>query len=229
MYVIMLICYNYYIIARMIISFLNQKGGVGKTTISINVATYLALQKYKVLLIDADPQNSSLDWAATRTKENLLTVVGITKPIIHKEVSKLTNNYDHIIIDGPPRIYDVAKSAIVSSDVVIIPVQPSPYDIWAANEIVNLIKEVSQPLDGIKTIQSSFLINRKIYNTAIGRDVEQALQHYDINIFQTHLCQRVIYAETAAIGSTVIEESKKDNLAAQEVIKLTNEILSKYN
>ena len=113
----------------MIISFLNQKGGVGKTTLSINVATCLALKKHRVLLIDADPQNSSLDWAATRKKETLFTVVSITKPIIHKEVAKLIKNYDYIIIDGPPRIYDVAKSAIVSSDVVIMPVQPSPYDI----------------------------------------------------------------------------------------------------
>src|SRR4051812_36108401 len=117
----------------MILSFLNQKGGVGKTTLSINVATCLAIKKNKVLLIDADLQNSSLDWATIRKKESLFTVVGITKPIIHKEIPKLIKNYDHIIIDGPPRIYDVARSAIVASDVVIMPVQPSPYDIWAAN------------------------------------------------------------------------------------------------
>ena len=213
----------------MILSFLNQKGGVGKTTLAINVATCLALKKTKVLLIDADPQNSSLDWVATRKKESLFTVVGLTKPIIHKEVSKLVKNYDHIIIDGPPRIYDVAKSAIVTSDLVVIPVQPSPYDIWAANEVVSLIKEVSQPLEGIKNIKASFLINRKITNTAIGRDVEQALDHYDMDILQTHICQRVAYAETAAIGSTVMEEHNRDNLAVKEITNLTNEILEKSN
>lgn len=216
-------------ICIMIISFLNQKGGVGKTTLSVNVATCLGLKKFKVLLIDADPQNSALDWAATRKKESLFTVVSITKPIIHKEVSKLTKNYDHIIIDGPPRIYDVAKSAIVTSDVVIMPVQPSPYDIWAADEVVNLIKEVSEPLEGIKNIKCAFLINRKIVNTAIGRDVEQALQHYKIDILQAHICQRISYAETAATGSSVIEEKIKDPLATQEISNLTNEILDKYN
>ena len=213
----------------MIISFLNQKGGVGKTTLSINIATCLALKKFRVLLIDADPQNSALDWATIRRKENLFTVVSITKPIIHKEVSKLIKNYDHIVIDGPPRIYDVAKSAIVTSDVVIMPVQPSPYDIWAANEVVNLIKEVSEPLEGIKNIRSAFLINRKIVNTAIGRDVEQALRHYEIDIMKTHICQRISYAETAATGSTVIEEKMKDILATQEITNLTDEILEKYN
>lgn len=213
----------------MIISFLNQKGGVGKTTLSINVATCLALKKFKVLLIDADPQNSALDWAATRKKESLFTVVSITKPIIHKEIPKLIKNYDHIIIDGPPRIYDVAKSAIVTSDIVIMPVQPSPYDIWAANEVVNLIKEVSEPLEGIKNIKCAFLINRKIVNTAIGRDVEQALHQYEMDILQTHICQRISYAETAATGSTVIEEKNKDVLATQEISNLTSEILEKYN
>lgn len=213
----------------MIISFLNQKGGVGKTTLSINVATCLALKKLKILLIDADPQNSSLDWASIRKKESLFTVVSITKPIIHKETNKLIKNYDHIIIDGPPRIYDVAKSAIVTSDVVIMPVQPSPYDVWAANEVVSLIKEVADPLEGIKNINSAFLINRKIVNTAIGRDVERALEHYNVDILQTHICQRISYAETAAIGSSVIEEKNKDTLAFQEITNLTEEILERYN
>lgn len=212
----------------MIISFLNQKGGVGKTTLSINVATCLALKKFRVLLIDADPQGSSLDWATTRKKEGLFTVVSITKPIIHKEILKLVQNYDHVIIDGPPRIYDVARSAIVTSDIIIMPVQPSPYDIWAASEVVSLIKEVSEPLEGIKNIKCAFVINRKIVNTAIGRDVEQALQHYGMSVLQTHICQRISYAETAATGSSVLEEKQKDALAMQEIVNLTDEILTKY-
>lgn len=213
----------------MIISFLNQKGGVGKTTISINVATCLAIKNYKVLLIDADPQNSSLDWATVRKKESLFTVVSITKPIIHREVSKLAKNYDHIIIDGPPRIYDVARSAIVTSDVVVIPVQPSPYDVWAASEVVNLIKEVSEPLEGIKNIKSAFLINRKIVNSVIGRDVEKVLQQYNMDILQTHICQRIIYAEAAATGLSVMEEKIKDSLAIDEVNNLSLELLTKYD
>ena len=213
----------------MIISFLNQKGGVGKTTLSINVAMALALKKYKVLLIDADPQNSALDWASIRKKDGIFTVVSITKPIIHKEIKKLSKDYDHIIIDGPPRIYDVAKSAIVSSDLVIMPVQPSPYDVWAASEVVNLIKEVSEPLEGIKDIKCAFLINRKIVNTAVGRDVVQALEHYGMDVLKSHICQRVSYVETAAIGSTVIEDLGKDLLASKEISNLTEEILVKYN
>lgn len=212
----------------MIISFLNQKGGVGKTTLSVNVAMALALKNHKVLLIDADQQTSALDWAAIRKKDGLFTVVGMTKPIIHKEVSKLAHNYDHIIIDGAPRIYDVARSAIVASDLVIIPVQPSPYDIWAAKEVVDLINEVSHPMSELKKIESAFLINRKITNTAIGRDVEDALTHYDVKILETHLCQRVSYAETAATGTTVVEDKGRDAQAWKEIMNLTDEILNKY-
>lgn len=212
----------------MIISFLNQKGGVGKTTLSVNIAMALAFKRFKVLLIDADPQNSSLDWADTRKKESLFTVVGITKAIIHKEVAKLSRNYDHIIIDGPPRIYDVARSAIVASDLVIIPVQPSPYDVWAAKEVVDLIKEVGESMSEFKNIKSTFLINRKIVNTALGRDVEQALAPYDIDLLETQLCQRVSYAETASLGSTIVEDSTKDSLAYQEITNVTDEILKKY-
>ena len=213
----------------MVISFLNQKGGVGKTTLSINIATALALKKLKILLIDADPQNSSLDWAATRKKDGIFTVVSITKPIIHKEVKRLKRDYDHIIIDGPPRIYDVAKSAIVSSDLVIMPVQPSPYDVWAASEVVNLIKEVSGPLEGIKDIKCAFVINRKIVNTAVGRDVTQALKHYEMDVLESHICQRVAYVETAATGSTVIEDLGRDAVSSKEISRLTEEILEKYN
>lgn len=116
----------------MIISILNQKGGVGKTTLSIHISSTLALAGKKVLLIDADVQRSALDWASSRNSDPIFSVVGISTNTIHKEIQLLKQNYDFIIIDGPPRVYDVVRSAIAASDVIIIPVQPSPYDVWSA-------------------------------------------------------------------------------------------------
>lgn len=94
-----------------------------------------------MLLIDADPQGSALDWAAARQATPLFSVVGFPRPTIHKEIAQIGHGYDHIIIDGPPRVTDLARSAIMASDIVVIPVQPSTYDIWAAEEVVKLIEE----------------------------------------------------------------------------------------
>ncbi|MBK4362064.1 AAA family ATPase, partial [Candidatus Hamiltonella defensa] len=125
----------------MIISVLNQKGGVGKTTLSINIAAQLSLNGKRTLLLDADPQGSSLDWAAARDEESLFTVVGLPRATLHKEIRKFAEDYEHIIIDGPPRVTELARSAIMAADMVIIPVQPSPYDVWAAQEVIALINE----------------------------------------------------------------------------------------
>ena len=118
----------------MIISVQNQKGGVGKTTIAIHISHALKLQKKtnRILLIDADPQGSARDWSAARQSESPFSVIAIDRPVLHREIPAIVENYDHIIIDGPPRASELARSAISAADLVLIPVQPSPYDVWAA-------------------------------------------------------------------------------------------------
>ena len=206
----------------MIVGVLNQKGGVGKTTTSIGIASVLAKRGDRVLVIDADPQGSSLDWAAAREGEALFSVVGLPRASIHKEIANLAKDYDHVIIDGPPRVTDLARSAILASDVVLRPVQPSPYDIWAANEVVELIKEASVFKDNLK---SCFVINRKIVNTAIGRDVADVLGSYDLAVLNSTIAQRVIFAESAAQGKAIFEVDK-DSPAVGEVEAVVNELMS---
>ena len=173
----------------MIVGVLNQKGGVGKTTLSVNLAAALARNGERVLLIDADPQGSALDWAAAREGEPLFSVVGLPRATVHKEIGTIGKGYDHIIIDGPPRVTDLARSAIMASDVVLIPVQPSPYDVWAADEVVKLIDEARVYKESLK---SCFVVNRKIANTAIGRDVGEALARFEgVPVLDTALHQRV--------------------------------------
>ena len=186
----------------MIFGVLNQKGGVGKTTLSVNLAACLARTGARVLLIDADPQGSALDWAAARQGEPLFSVVGFPRPTIHKEIAQLGQGYDHIIIDGPPRVTDLARSAIMASDIVVIPVQPSPYDIWAAEEVVKLITEARVYKENIKSV---FVVNRKITNTAIGRDVREALAAYPVHVLDASIAQRVVFAEAAAQGQAIFE------------------------
>ena len=205
----------------MIIGVLNQKGGVGKTTLSVNIAAALAHSGTRVLLIDADPQGSALDWSAAREGAPLLSVVGLPRASIHKEIGEIGKGYDHIVIDGPPRVTDLARSAIMASDVVLIPVQPSPYDIWAADEVVKLIQEASIYKENLKSV---FVVNRKITNTAIGRDVGDALAAYQLPVLAATVTQRVIYAEAAAQGKAVFEIDAQGPATA-EIAALVAELM----
>ena len=90
----------------MIISVQNQKGGVGKTTLAIHISYVLSSSNKRVLLIDADPQGSSRDWAAAREDEPPFSVVGLDRPTIHRDLKSLSEGYDHVVIDGPPRVTD---------------------------------------------------------------------------------------------------------------------------
>ena len=206
---------------NMIISCLNQKGGVGKTTISVNLAASLARTGARVLLIDADPQGSSLDWAAARDGDPLFSVVGFPRPSIHKEIAQLGQGYDHIVIDGPPRVTDLARSAIMAADVILIPVQPSPYDIWAADEVVKLIAEAQVYKEKLKSV---FVVNRKITNTAIGRDVGEALAAYLLPVLTATVAQRVVFAEAAAQGKSIFEIDAEGS-AAREIDAVKAELM----
>lgn len=207
----------------MIISVINQKGGVGKTTLAISLAAAFAGRKLRVILIDADPQGSALDWVAVRGKDTPFAAVGIPKPILHLELPKMVKDYDIMIIDGPPRIYEVAQSAIMASDAVLIPVLPSQFDVWAAEETVKLLEQcAAYERKGMKPLKAAFVINRRITNTAIGRDVGKALKQYPLPVLSTAICQRVAFAESAR-GRTVLEIDP-DSPASKEIQALAKEV-----
>lgn len=203
------------------IAILNQKGGVGKTTIAVHLATGLALKEKKVIVIDADPQGSARDWAAARKTEALFPVVGMDRPNLHRDIGKVAKGYDFAIIDGPPRTSDLTRAAMLAADLTIVPVQPSPYDIWAAQEVMDLLKDASVYK---KKVRAMFLINRAIVGTAISRDATEALAAYDLPVLKTVIHQRVSFAETAATGSTVLETAPTSD-AAREVEELVDELM----
>lgn len=204
------------------IGLVNQKGGVGKSTLSINIGYSLAKDGARVLLVDGDPQASAMDWLAYRSRERLFSIIRFAHPKIYKEIAKLAPNYDHVIIDSPPRVTDLVRGAMIACDLVLIPVQPSPLDVWAAHEIVQLIEEVKSKVN--PDLKAAFVINRKITNTAIGRDVVQALMDYPIPVLNTKITQRVIYAEAMAQGLSV-HEASPGCAAESEIKNLVDEIL----
>lgn len=214
-----------------VISVQNQKGGVGKTTLAIHVAHELVRRGDRVLLIDADPQGSARDWAAARADKPPFPVTGLDRPTIHRDLPEMAKDYTHVLIDGPPRVTELARSAILASDLVLVPVQPSPYDVWASQEVVGLIKEATIFKADLK---ASFVINRRIPNTLLGRDVVAALgdvqmrASHQMPTMKTMLTQRIIFAESAIAGLTVMEDGR-DFKATSEIAQLVEELMGVLN
>ena len=204
----------------MIIAVINQKGGAGKTTIALNLAAAMAEAGGRVLVIDADPQQTAQDWAAVRETPPPFQVIGLAKPVLHRDLPKIAADYDHVVIDGAPRNYEVARSAILSADFVLIPVQPSGADFWASRETVKLVQEAHAFKE---TQKSAFVVSRKISRSALGRDIGDALAEFDLFILRAGTSQRVAYADTLTEGSTVIE-SQPRGAAAEEIRALLVEI-----
>ena len=209
----------------MVITFANQKGGVGKTTLGIHVAAELSRRGQRVKVIDLDPQHSALDWAEARDGADLpplFEIEGYPKPTLHKHIAAKLAGFDVLVIDVPPQNGDLSRSALLAADLVVIPIQPSPYDVWAARETVKLIQEAIVFKEALKSV---FAINRAITGTAISRDVRAALAEYTpIPTLTATVAQRVAFAESAARGQ-VVQELAEDSPATREIVALVNELL----
>jgi chromosome partitioning protein len=207
----------------MIIALLNQKGGVGKTTLATHIAGEFALSGSRVAVIDADPQGSALDWAQRRTQNRLprvFGVIGLARETLHQEAPELAKTVDHVIIDGPPRIAALARSALLAADLVLVPAQPSPYDVWASAEMVALIAEarVFKP-----SLRAAFVVNRRVARTIIGREARQALADQALPALTAEVRQRIIFADCVAAGR-LARELDSDSIAAREITELAAEI-----
>ena len=215
----------------LVIAVLNQKGGAGKTTIATHLSRVLQMSGGDVLLVDSDPQGSARDWAAA-CDDQPVPVVGIDRPTIERDLRRITRK-DFVVIDGAPQAADLAVSAIKAASFVLIPVQPSPYDIWATSDLVELVKQRIEITNG--GLKAAFVVSRAIKNTKIGNDIMAALRDYELPVLGTRITQRVIYPGTAAKGTTVMDAEPYGDAAAEmeglaseitQLVKKSNEEMS---
>jgi len=207
-----------------VISVLNQKGGAGKTTIATNLAHALLLDDYKVLLVDSDPQGSLRDWNESN-KGELIPVIGLDRETLPKDLKAVSEGYDFIVIDGAPQIAKMSAAAVKASDLILIPVQPSPYDVWACADLVDIVNARQEVTDG-KPL-AYFVISRAIKKTKLSGEIKSALYGYQLPILKSFTSQRVAYPTTASEGMTVLTQIKSD--AAKEIIAIKNEVLEVLN
>lgn len=207
----------------MIVALLNQKGGVGKTTLALHLAGQWAREGSHVTLVDADPQGSSLDWSQQRVREGLprlFGTIGLARDTLHREVPDLARDADHVVIDGPPRVAGLMRSALLAADVVLIPAQPSPFDGWASGEMLKLIDEarIFRP-----NLIARFVLNRCAARTIIARETAETLADHEPPVLTATISQRVAFADAARTGQLVFEIDE-DSPASREIAALAAEI-----
>ena len=213
--------------AAKIIVVVNQKGGSGKTTLSMQLAGTLGLRGYRILVVDADSQGTATRWAASSEDDTPFpaTVAGLAPAggKIHREVKKYMADYEYIIVDCPPSVDSpVPQSALLIADLALVPVVPSPADLWAARGIKQLIENAENINEDLDV---RLIANMVQPRTTLGKDALEILDDFGIPLTDSSLHLRTVYRESTLYGSTVHIFGSRARPAIKEIESLTDELL----
>lgn len=218
----------------MIIGLLNQKGGSGKSTLSLNIAAQLIASGSRVLLIDADPQGSASDWSAARGElPSPFAVTRLDRPVIHREMVALSKGYDHVVVDGPARDAALQRSALLACNIVAVPVQPSGLDLWATRAFLELAEEARSFAPAGQRLV--LVVSRGSARGVLARGVRDALESLGSFPVIDGTLERLAYREAVTAALTVHELAAQSGArrvrearaaAVDEIAILTRSLLS---
>jgi chromosome partitioning protein len=203
----------------MILSLVNQKGGVGKTTLAVNLASCCARAGRKVRVIDADPQGSLLQWQSINEAAEF-DVLHVPSSTIHRQIRSLSKGFHHLIFDCPPALGDITASILKVSQRALLPVGPSPLDIWSSRETVAMVREARKKNRKLKPL---LLVCRKIPRTRIAREAKEALAEHGLPVCETEVSQRIAFVEAMLAGQSVLAYAPR-SAAAGEMRALYDEL-----
>ena len=207
-----------------IITFANQKGGSGKTTLSANLAVLWANSEYKVAVIDADAQKSLTYWLEARKKYYREEPIGIDHyPFdvrnLNEDLKQIKRKYDFIIIDSPPSITFETIQIIKCADSIYVPVQPSPLDLMATIPFLNIAKQERK--------KTTVILNRVMPRAKLTDAIIMRLRYAGAKIARSRVSGKIIYAETFTVGRGVVDISITSD-ASKEIINIGSEILRNF-
>jgi chromosome partitioning protein len=205
----------------MIITVGNTKGGVGKTTIAVNLAVEAARDGKKVLLVDTDPQGSSIAFRAERETDDI-KAISLISDKLHKDIKEFSSAFEWIVIDAGGRDNAIFRSAVAACDFFLLPVLPSQFDVWAAEDAIAVFREI-QPFNGMI---GRMVLNMVRPNTIVSSEAQEALAVYqdDIPLLSEQLHNRVAYKASISNGQGVTEYEPSGK-AAEETVILYKELL----
>lgn len=204
-----------------IISFLNSKGGVGKTTLCVNLADDFYQRGKSVLVVDADPQGSVRDWREARGEQETFDIIAADRKqtLLQLQSTLILKKYDYVLIDTPGKLTDLTSTAITLSDLCLLPVQPSAYDLWSTQSVIELVK-IRQEIN--PKLKAALIINRAIPNTLVCKEALAELNKCEMPVLKQVISQRVAYAHAVSEGQTVFNLKNRD--ALEEISNLSFEI-----
>jgi chromosome partitioning protein len=205
------------------IAVVGNKGGAGKTTLSVNLAAGLSrlARMASIAVMDADPQGSSLQWRDIADSEDAISVFP-AEGNLQEQVRQLCDRFDYVIIDCPPSVHAPQTISVLEvCDLALIPVQPSPIDLWAT---VHIERAIDTARITNTALRSLLVINQLETRTTLSRVVREALTEISLPVAKTALRRRAVYRNSALEGKTVFEMGARGAAAAEELEQLIQEV-----